>query len=375
MSPIDHIALFLLLFFVFFCIAKGKQRYINNNYWLFLAIPILLYCFVLGFRYGWSHDYLWYKYRFEHPFFYKAEDVGFLSLNLSIRSLGLNYVGAFFIYSLIFVVAAFAMLKTYKNNKYMLALFLPLTIEFSTSAIRQAVAHAFVFLAFMFINRGIKWLAAVVLMVLCVYYVHPAALVTVGIGLVCFFFWNRPFNVGVLVTLYLFVAFFSFSLAELFARKMPIWIQYIPLVGTSFSSYQENAELWFSEINQERIQSLPAFLLQTVYCCSFMYLTSVALNYRFNKYVGYIFNLSVIGIFLERIFKLGEIMLRFSLPLTSMEFVPLGYALYIYTKIFRNLTGNERLYVSFALYGIFVYLALYYGRFIFLNDFCGFVWN
>lgn len=132
MSIIDHILLFTLLFAIFFAITRIPQKQINAHYWCILLIPIVCYSLILGCRYGWGNDYLWYKYRIEYPFRYDDEDWGFGSINLLLKNIGFNYVCVYILYSLVFILGAFTFIRDYANNKYLLAFFLPATLLLST---------------------------------------------------------------------------------------------------------------------------------------------------------------------------------------------------------------------------------------------------
>ena len=99
MSEIDHLILFSYLFFVFIEISKYSQNYVNLHFWKWASVPIISYVLIIGMRYGWGADYLWYKYRFEHPDYYGNESPGFYTLNKIMRGLGFNYVMAYITYS------------------------------------------------------------------------------------------------------------------------------------------------------------------------------------------------------------------------------------------------------------------------------------
>lgn len=377
MSPLSHIIAFGFLFFIFFCLTKVKQTILSKRMGRIFLVLILLYSIIVGTRWDWGLDYGWYKERFEHPFRYADEDFGWGMLNIWIGKLGLNYVGAYIIYSLIFIGGGIILIRSYRENKYMPFLFVLVTMGFSTLAIRQAFAHSFVFLAISALNYNCrrKWLY-ITACIVTILSIHPAALITLLLALTSYFFcYLIPLRVA--LPSYLFVCVCSNMLAQYIASRFPDYIQLIPLFETKFVSYAERSESWFGEegLNEERIQSTSAFILTTIYYCCFIYLSSISLKYKYNAKVAYVYNVVLIGIMLLRFFILFEILRRIVDPLECLIFIPLGYALYFWYHYRMMMTKKERVYAKWAVRGIWLYLILYYGRFLFLRPDAGFVWS
>lgn len=160
LSNVDHFLLFGILFCIFGYFALIPQSKINKHYWAYAIFPIIAYSLIVGMRYGWGPDYLFYKWRFEHPFGYGREDYGFGTLNEILNSIGFNYVGGFITYSFIFVVASYLLISSFKENKYMIAFLVPSTIMISAFIIRQSVAEAFIMISLFFFNKK-KYLWAI----------------------------------------------------------------------------------------------------------------------------------------------------------------------------------------------------------------------
>src|SRR5690606_38171498 len=158
MSLLDHIILFSYLFFLFFY--WGKQNYKTSSFWQFWTsalLPMFSYSLIVGSRYGWVADYMGYKYRFEDLSYYPDEQIGFRWLNYFIDSVGLNYVGGYIVYSLIFIVCSFILIRSYgKDSKYMYAFVIPSTLIFISGIIRQGISFSFLLLAIYFLNKR-KW--------------------------------------------------------------------------------------------------------------------------------------------------------------------------------------------------------------------------
>lgn len=377
MSSPSHIIIFGILFFLFFRLTNVSQRLINLKYWSLLLFPIVAYSIIVGTRWGWGTDYEWYKYRFEHPLDYIDEDIGWQKLNIFLNIIGLDYVGAYIVYSFVFICGGSVLIKSYKENKYMLFLFVLVTMGFSTQAIRQAFAHSFVFLGIYFLNSSSKrrWLFIAAIM-LIIFSIHPAALLTLIIA-IGFSHVKKTIPLKVAICIFLGVSLLSNILTQYVATNFPEFVKLIPMMGTKFEGYADNGEKWFGDesIEEERIQSPSAFLLSTLYYCCFIYLTHLSLKYKYNKNVAYIFNVNFLGICAYKAFILFEILLRIAQPLECLIFVPLGYDIYFWKYYRYMLSEKEKRYSDWAMRGIIFYLLLYYGRFLFINSNTAFVWD
>lgn len=124
MSNLDHIILFLFLFLFVPLWGKYNCNKKGSEFWFSATFPILLASIIIGCRY-WGADYLWYKYQFEHlnniaVIEEQRSQPVFFGLNHLINWLGLNYVGAYIIYSFIYFIGVFQLFKSYKKeSKYM----------------------------------------------------------------------------------------------------------------------------------------------------------------------------------------------------------------------------------------------------------------
>lgn len=381
MSSLSHILLYLLLFFIFYKITTKKQKYINRHFWHIAFIPILFFTLIIGLRYGWGPDYLWYKFRFEYPFVYADEDIGFRSFNLLLSYLGFNYVGAYLSYSLFFVVSGFVLLRSYYENKYMLFLFLLTTLFFHTTAIRQAFAHSFVFLYIYFLNKR-QWKLLIPCLLVQVS-IHGASILTSFYVTFFYFLLEKPFNVDkpfnykYSLVLYISLSLMSVTLSSYISMIVTEGLGMIGGLDNKFQGYIENSDRWFGEeaIDEERIQSTFGFLTSLIYYSSSIYIGYIALKYKPKKNVLYMYNASVVSFILFRLFLLFEILKRMVIPLEMLCFIPTGYALYFYKNCRSLLTKKERKYCTLSVIAIVVYYILFFGRFIFLSPGRLFVWD
>ena len=375
MSNISHIILYVFLFFVFYSFILKKQNYINKNYIYVVIIPILIYSLVVGMRYGWGPDYLWYKFRFEHPLDYEDEDLGFRLFNMFIAKLGFNHVGVFISYSLVFISSGFILLRSYNENKYMIFLFLLATLSFHTTAIRQAFAHSFVFLYIYYLNKQ-KWLY----LIPCVFFqisIHGATILTTFYITAFYFFTKKPLNCKYVIILYILLSLFSIQLSGFVSSYITDIVTSLGFIDNKFSGYIDNSDRWFGSdaIDEERIQSTMGFIMSVLYYSSSIYIGAIALKYKPKFSIIYIYNASVVGFIIFRLFLLFEILKRIAIPLEMLYFIPTGYAFYFFKYYRKLLSPKEKMYYSASIYIIVIYYIMYYGRFILLSPERIFIWN
>ncbi|MCK5699499.1 MAG: EpsG family protein [Cyclobacteriaceae bacterium] len=344
-------------------------------------MPILLYSFIVGSRYGWGVDYMHYKEKFHFVFIDTGEQIGFSLLNKFISILGLNYVGAFITYSLIFITCAFILIKSYgQYSKYMYAFLIPATLMFSTTIIRQAIGLSFVFLGIYFLDKR-KWVGLAI-SVLIAASIHFVSLVTVfGIG-VTYLLFKKPISWKILVPGYVFFAFF-YNMQ--FTAGISKYLQIFNLQN-QFQQYLNNAERSFGAdaINSIYTQSTFALILSVLFHISIIYLGYLSLKIVPNKRITYIFNAMALGLLLYRAVFQFELLRRFAKPLEMLYFIVLGYIVYVfanniiregnrkYSTVSINFTGIQ---YAIGLILIMSYLILYFGRFTFLNPEALFFWN
>jgi len=324
-----------------------------------------------------------YKYRFEHMSSYPDEQIGFRWLNYFIDSVGLNYVGGYIVYSLIFIVCSFILIRSYgKDSKYMYAFVIPSTLIFISGIIRQGISFSFLLLAIYFLNKR-KW-AGVVISIVVGVSIHSSILIPFGIILACFFLLKKPIHWLISIPLYIFFAYlFDVSKVGIISN----YIQYVSL-DSKFQSYIDNSDRWFGAdaVDDKFEQSIFALTMSSLYYISIIYLGYHALKIRYKGNIAYLYNSAVIGfIFLRAVF-LFEILKRFAQPLVMLHFIPLGYILYIFLDYFGFLRGklarqrssvsvSFKPYQKFLLICIFLYLIFFWGRFIFQNPEAMFFWN
>jgi len=373
MSIIDHILLFGFLFLSFYIICRLPQKYINENYWKVTSLIIFIYSIILGCRYGWGNDYLWYKERFEEPHIEENENIGFRILNIFLNNIGFNYVGAFIIYSLLYITCAFTLIKGYKHNKYMISFFLPATLLQSTFTIRQSVAHSLIFLSILGFAKE-KWHEFWIYLLIA-YFIHPAAILLFLPVLLFSLFKEKIIPLYISIPIYIFVSI-STNIISSFVSD---WLsEYLPLIslGNKFDHYLQD-DKWYGEnaINSIYQQSVSTLILSMLFQISIIYLCNITLKYKPNKNIATLYNTIVIGFILTRIFFLFEIFRRISEPLIILYFIPLGYAFDFIINNQEHLGQKEKILSNTSIIIILIYLLLYFGRFLFMSPEYMFFWN
>ncbi len=376
MSIIEHILLFSFIFIFYAFWGKYNAHRNSKAFWEAAIIPIALYVFIVGSRYGWGNDYLIYKFEFEHAFTFKEEQVAFKWLNQFMNLIGFSYAGAYMGYAFIFIVCAFVFLRSYREaGSYMYSFLIPATLYVSAHTIRQGVGISFLFLALVFFHKR-KWFY-MILATLIAFNIHYSTIVTLMVILGIFFIFRNPIHYLLSIPAYLFfsVAFdvgkMSF-LAEFLSEHISL--------NNKFQNYIDNSNEWFGAdaVNEIYAQSTLALLMSSLFYIAIFYLGYKALKVRRDKHVLYLFNTVVIGSILLRATFLYEILRRFTEPFVMFYFVPLGYIFYVYFKDCKQPESYHAVQLKkifpIGITFIMMYLLMFWGRFILLNADADFFW-
>ena len=375
MSIIEHVLLFLLLFIVYAFWGKNNANKSGVAFWQAAIIPILLFVFITGSRYGWGNDYLWYRLQFEDVEFIRDQIV-FKWLNQFLNFIGLNYVGGFMVYAFIFITCAFVFLRSYgESSMYMYCFLVPAILVSSTSTIRQGVGLAFIFLALEFFNQR-KWLL-MAFVTLIAFQIHSATILTLLPMLGIFFFLKKPIYLWFSIPLYL---FFTFVFDTEKIGFMADILGQIELGNTKFQNYVDRSDRWFGAeaANESYEQGTFALIIMSLFNISLFYLGYLALKVRENKQVLFIYNSVVLGATMMRAVFFYEILRRIARPLEMFYFVPLGYVIYVYFRDCKQPKTHYaillRKYFPAGITVILAYLLMYWGRFVFFNPDADFFW-
>ena len=374
MSIIDHILLFSLLFLVYAFWGKNNANR-STNFWAAAIVPILLYVFIVGSRYGWGVDYPWYKFQFENVRYIKDQIV-FKWLNQFLGYIGFNYVGAFMAYAFIFIVCAFVFLRSFgESSMYMYCFFVPATMFISAHTIRQGVGLAFVFLALAFFYQK-RWLY-IALVTLIAFNIHSAVIVTLVVILGIYYVFRRPIHYWLSIPLYLFFTFaFDVTKMGFIAGLLSKYVR----LGNKFQGYIDNSDRWFGSeaIHESWVQSTFALTASSLFHIFLFYLGYQALKLRVNKQVLCMYHTVVFGCIFLRAAFLNEILRRIAEAWVMFYFVPLGYIFYVYFQDCKQEENDEsrrlKKHFQVGITFILAYLLMYWGRFTFFNERADFFW-
>lgn len=378
MSSLDHILLFSYLFFLFFSISNKKQTFITKHFWLWALLPIISYSLIVGMRYGWGADYKWYKGRFENPNIYGNESPGFYFLNVMMNDCGFDYVMAYITYSILLIVGACILIRDFDHNKYMLTLFLPATLIFTTAIIRQGVALSFTYVM-LYALQNKRWFCFLA-MGCITYSIHPGALVYLTPSILFFFLYKgHLLPLQITVPSYIICSLSSNLFKDFIANPLSNLISSLAFGNIAFmNEYAKRADEWFGAkaIIQDWYQEPLTLMLSMIFELSIIIMGFIALKNKMDNKVAYLYNTVVTGYILSRLFFPVELMHRFTDPMYMLYFIPFGYAIYQYQYNKSSWTVKERQTGRFLLISsMMFYLIPYFLRFIFLNPLSDFVWN
>lgn len=370
MSNIDHILLYLILFISAFLWSKANVSNKRNLGVIFS----LIYVFVIGSR-TWGPDYDWYKYKVDNPhdLTVQEDEIGFQWLNAVIRIIGLNGDGAFYIYAVILMIGVVLIIHSYKENwQYMCLLVVPAIMLETSTHIRQGIAFSIALISFFFLKENKKFWA--VIFALIAFNIHKIIIILFVLYFVAHALSKRKISLYVIILAYTIATFLPHVL------NLDSFMQYLNVIqiGGKYSGYVDNGENWFSTDanNAEWQQSTVTLMLSYLYDIALFVVVSFALKMQENKYIRTLFYLFVIGAIFVRFFFLNELLRRtFTMPYI-IYFIPVGYSLsYFSTKTKYLLKKKEYNTYKVCCCLIFVYIALYWGRFIFANKDCNFLWT
>lgn len=345
-----------------------------------LSLLSLIFIFTEGLRYGRGVDMIG-NYG---PFYLHCnrpdlwfQDMGFVftTINQIVHAFDIT-IGAlpfgiiFLVYATIFWICLFQFYKGYRDTTKYFLLFAIIATNFITeNTIRQGVAFSFMLLGLYFLDKK-KMLPMVICMVLS-FFIHKSFLLAIVLILVFHKFCNKkPFPIFVTVPLFLVLEYssnvdFVANLMEKVSDALNLGALAADKANYFTTDYITSSAENFQETFTERTfftQTMNALfnvcILTTGYC----------IQKKFpNK--TYLYNAIVIGVMIVDPMRLIETVYRFGVPLQVLWFVPLSQCLY-YRKSFRR---NFLFY--FSIFGILLFEAMYYGRYVFLNPDAQYVWN
>lgn len=378
-NNLEHFCLFGFLYLISFSLLRNKPERIQNNFfgsvWLFVAA----YSIIVGCRYGWGHDYLSYKYFYNQPYFESGRDYGYYLLNYVENALGIPFEGHMLLCSFFFIFSSYYLVKkTGEANEWMLVLFMPMTIMFSTYAVRQflAISFLYLFIGYFLFEEEKKSVLKIVVSIILIelaYSIHAASILFI-LPFFIFLFYKKDvkaLDYKIVVFAYILVIFFSKQYAVFLNNLIDNNIQMISL-DNHLQGYIDNSDKWFGE-DAENEESFGYGGIYQYFSylsnIAVIYLSGRTLSVQNNKNVSMIYNVFAIAIIVREIIFEQEIMRRIIDPYVIMAYVPLGYGIYNAVRFERKIVYIMALVLAL--------LGIYYPQYKFLINFslADFMWN
>lgn len=373
-----YVLINLLLFLVFVSVGKNIANNPKKSFWKLYSPAIIAYTLILGARYNRGADYRHYQDVFNWNL--DADKRLFTFINDSLKLIGIDDIGIFFVYSFVFIFLAGFLIKEYRVlAKWLLPMFLAANIYFNEWFISQGFGLSFVLLycAFLF-SQEIKVKKKVVLCLLsalCGYFIHSGNLFNLLIITILYFVYDKPFNWKICILLYLFSSYYfqyhtDFTLINRF-------LTYINGMDSRMDEYIKRGDDWFSSYAVHDDYYRKGFLktFQTLGECSFFYFANLAFeskNEIFSKEkkknLIVLYNMFVVGSILGQMFFAVEILKRMASSFYLMWCFPLAYVLKVinFSKLAKGYKvayccmfwfGYEYLkYIFYRLDGVYTFL-------------------
>ena len=238
--------------------------------------------------------------------------------------------------------------------------------------IRQGVAFGFALISLYFLKKR-KWMYAL-LFAFIAFNIHKIIIVLFLFYFICFLLSKKKVPIYIIIVIYTIATFIPQVI------KLDNFTQYLNVIqiGGKYDSYVYNSDKWLSQDanNAEWQQSTTALILSLLYDISMFYVTNLYLKKQENKEIRKLFYLFAIGAIFIRFFFLNELLRRTFTLLYMLYFIPVGQALYfLLGKIKNSLLKKEKTMLSISICLILIYLVLYWGRFVFANKECDFLWT
>lgn len=245
---LDYFILLFILFssFYVFGVIVEKKKLWNNSvqYWKYAIIPILLFTFIEGLRYGRGADYLWYQsqfYSIKHPV--EEQEPLFTLLYESFYDLNLLFHNVVCIFAFVWILSIMYLMKSYAEiARYGIIFYLISCLILYESAIRQCLGFSCLMLGtpFLFHKRLDNYIIYVIWAIIAACIHSSSAIYSVAFLLLIL--WNRPINWKWALIAYLFFVFiWDFSKSDTIAQIL----SFIDLGDNKMQRYINGADSWF----------------------------------------------------------------------------------------------------------------------------------
>lgn len=378
---VEHFLLFGLLYFISFLLLRYQPKRITTRFWPSVALFIFVYTIVVGSRYGWGNDYLSYKSQYENLLLEEGADYGYYKLSLIENALGFSFWAHISLCAFLYVSGSYYLIKkTGAPNSWMLILFLPITLLFSTYAIRQSLAISIIyfFIGLFVFNQGrmkkYQLFISLLLIIFAISIHFASILFLIPFLLFCLFKNVKAINWKLVVILYILTIIFKDRIVDYLNEIIETYLPQLDL-DNHFQGYADNINKWVGEDAAEDKFLYSGFYKYFVYLLNIciLFISGKKLSNN-NRNVAIIYNIYAIALILQEIFFSYEMMRRILDPFVLLSFIPLGYAI---GNIKLNLFKPSVRDIAIAVLLAIILLGVYFPSFSFMTSFkwADFVWN
>lgn len=348
------------------------------------GICILLFTFVLGFRFMRGNDYAHYMDVYEYNL--ESDQKVFTLLCNTLKYLGVNAYMAFVVYASIFSTSLFIFLYRYKKYAYLV---FPLSLIaltfFHEYMIRQELSYAFVFLYldslfcidFRQLNKQrfldtdtVRRLIYCFCFALIAISIHSANLPVIALFTILYALVRKPVSWKYSVPILLLCTYVFARIVDL--SQFNTLFNLLGSVDDKFASYADNSSSWFGADGKDDMYTRKWYILvlEMIGHSSAFYLGYKLLKEHLDsRSVTTIFNCYVFGSVFMNLFRELELLNRMGYVFAIWWFVPVAFILAFYRKV--NYSWVEKLmhvFLIFYLYDYLKYLLMTPGMTSFLWD-------
>lgn len=388
MSNLDHILLYCTMFFL--AIVYDKQYRLNIKSYSHTIHPdinppiaiLLASIFIIaeGLRYGRGVDqvgnygpfYLHclspklYSQDMESLFVWLNQIVYHVDFTIGIIPFGLIFV----VYAIIFWICLWILYKDYRHITKGFLLFAIFSTNYLTEwTIRQGVSFSFIFLCLHFLEKK-KWIWTIICSII-VFGIHHGNVVSVLLIVCCYFLLNKKaFSWKITVPIFIILEY-SMQVSTFLNIVQNIFsVVDLSGLGGNFQGYiEKGAFAQEAEFAKEWERGNLTQFMTVAFYSALIILGSLVCKIKPDKI--FIYNVFVIGIMIFEPFKLAGTVSRLFLGPSTLWFIPLSLVLFRY----KDLVHIKPHICMISKFIIYIYLILFYGRYVFLNPEANYIWN
>lgn len=350
----DAISILPIVLTIFFIVTEGL-RYGRGVDQIGNYGPFYLHCFSPN----WSQD-------MESLFVWLNQIVYKLDITREIFPFGLIFV----VFAAIFWTCLWILYKDYRNITKGFLLFAIFSTNYLTEwTIRQGVSFSFIFLCLHFLEKK-KWIWFLICS-LIVFGIHHGNAIVVLLIVSCYFIFNKKaFSWKITVPIFIILEYTMEVSTFLHVIQNVFSIVDLSELGGNFQGYIDNNVFEReAELAKEWERGNVTQFITVAFYSALIVLGSFVSKIKPDKI--YIYNVFVIGIIIFEPFRLAGTISRLFLGPSTLWFIPLSLVLFRY----KDLVCIKPCIYKMSKFIIYIYIILFWGRYVFLNPEANYVWN